>query len=542
MLSVAVQTSCEQVARMLERKLCLPRLEDFGLVHPEFGFLSNSDELGNALRLSLNDSSGGVRKISDSPSLEYRCRFHYCTVSFRMPEHHIKRLMKAALEWTVGSFIESALKKTTVSDVEDFGLFHNKSKSKCHTTRTLESYGVREKDKLILKRIHVRALVLLESGAHLTLLDDPQVKVSELLARVLTQVQRKVTLSNPKEYCLYFPAPKNSPAGSNALGGLVLQEQRKFASYNLSRHDMLHFLPRPKVAVFNEDAIQMQITFPSMNLTRFFSLSSAMTVGAVVKLFCDSTGCGDAGTFGLFQNKDEKHIPPMTQLRHCNLPSEVELVLKRITSRKPRLGVRGRLRPGTNGKSSFGKDPKLLPTVQDQGYQVPEVLATLRRCLLKHNGLAEEGLFRLAGEEGHMEDLKEQLDTGRFEDTDSNVEISTIIKRWYGHLPNRVLKPLGKSEIQRAAHSPEDAHAVVSKMPDPERSLLLWFGKLLAQVAANEEVNKMSPSNLAIVVSPVLADLPLENPFIALDLTRQATLFVKQLISYQLAHLSDSTV
>jgi RhoGAP domain len=99
------------------------------------------------------------------------------------------------------------------------------------------------------------------------------------------------------------------------------------------------------------------------------------------------------------------------------------------------------------------------------------------------------------------------------------------------------MKPLVKGEIQRAAASAEAAHAVVSTMPDPERSLLLWFSKLLARVAANEPVNKMSPSNLAIVVSPVLADLPLENPFIALELTRHATLFIKQLIAYQLAHL-----
>jgi hypothetical protein len=110
---------------------------------------------------------------------------------------------------------------------------------------------------LTLKRIRVRALILLESGAHVTLLDDPQVKVYGLLSRVLTLVQRKVTLANPKEYCLYFPAPKNSVAGSNALGGLVLQEQRKFSSYGLGRTDMLHFLRRSKVVVFNKDAIQV---------------------------------------------------------------------------------------------------------------------------------------------------------------------------------------------------------------------------------------------------------------------------------------------
>jgi hypothetical protein len=67
-----------------------------------------------------------------------------------MPEHSIKRLMKAAQEWTVGTFISYALKKHTVADVEDFGLFLKKAKAKCDSTRTLESYTVREKVPMVV--------------------------------------------------------------------------------------------------------------------------------------------------------------------------------------------------------------------------------------------------------------------------------------------------------------------------------------------------------------------------------------------------------
>jgi hypothetical protein len=67
------------------------------------------------------------------------------------------------------------------------------------------------------------------------------------------------------------------------------------------------------------------------------------------------------------------------------------LLLKRVKSRKPRLGgSRGRLGIGTDGKSAFGKDPNLLPSKEDLGYQVPEVLIQLRQCLAKHGGLTEE--------------------------------------------------------------------------------------------------------------------------------------------------------
>ncbi len=48
------------------------------------------------------------------------------------------------------------------------------------------------------------------------------------------------------------------------------------------------------------------------------------------------------------------------------------------------------------------------------GFTVPRVLVLIKQSLIKHNGLKEEGIFRLAGSESKMKDIKLQVIRIRF--------------------------------------------------------------------------------------------------------------------------------
>lgn len=97
-----------------------------------------------------------------------------------------------------------------------------------------------------------------------------------------------------------------------------------------------------------------------------------------------------------------------------------------------------------------------------------------------------------------LKDIKLSLNAQTFTGSDEVHCVATLIKRWYGEMPSRVLDKIPPEDITAAAESEEDAVGIVEQLPELEKTLLLWLVDLLVTVAEKEERNRMSPSNLGI--------------------------------------------
>ncbi|KZM20972.1 GTPase activating protein (GAP) for Rho1p [Ascochyta rabiei] len=170
------------------------------------------------------------------------------------------------------------------------------------------------------------------------------------------------------------------------------------------------------------------------------------------------------------------------------------------------------------------------------GY-VPIVVA---KCgvFLKEKATDVEGIFRLAGSEKRIKELKTAFDTppryGKGLDwTGYTVhDAANILRRYFNNLPEPII-PLGNYDSfrqplrnhQAEAVGPIEGQApsiggfdpdaavrnyqhVIKSLPSLNRQLLLYILDLLAVFAAKADVNKMTTSNLAAIFQPGILSHP----------------------------------
>jgi len=192
-------------------------------------------------------------------------------------------------------------------------------------------------------------------------------------------------------------------------------------------------------------------------------------------------------------------------------------------------------------KSVFGVDFYELPLVNDQGRDVPEVLVTMKNYLFKNGGALQEGVFRLAGDETETMLVKEQLNNENFQSCNDINCVANLIKVWYREIPTPILNSLPSSSFL-TAESEEECVQVFFMLKEPNRTLFLWLLDLLADVAANESINKMNPRNLAIVVAPNLFTTPLDvSPVESLMLSQKVVNFVIQILQFHIKSRNSSS-
>ncbi|KAF1831914.1 RhoGAP-domain-containing protein [Decorospora gaudefroyi] len=170
------------------------------------------------------------------------------------------------------------------------------------------------------------------------------------------------------------------------------------------------------------------------------------------------------------------------------------------------------------------------------GY-VPIVVA---KCgvFLKEKATDVEGIFRLAGSEKRIKELKAAFDTppryGKGLDWSGYTvhDAANILRRYFNNLPEPIIplqhydpfrQPLqghqaeavGPSEGQSPSIGGFDPDAAVrtyqhqiKALPSLNRQLLLYILDLLAVFAAKADVNKMTTSNLAAIFQPGLLSHP----------------------------------
>ena len=127
------------------------------------------------------------------------------------------------------------------------------------------------------------------------------------------------------------------------------------------------------------------------------------------------------------------------------------------------------------------------------GLKVPEVLVMIRDRMEELQAFESEGIFRVAGVETEMTELKQCFNAGLPVVSDNCHSMGTMLKRWYKELP----LPMFQSVPEEAGEDPElSLEGLTSFMSVTYKNIYLWLLDVLAHTAKFEKKTKMGPKNL----------------------------------------------
>jgi len=195
-------------------------------------------------------------------------------------------------------------------------------------------------------------------------------------------------------------------------------------------------------------------------------------------------------------------------------------------------------------KPQFGMPMEAVETESVNGFDIPIILVRLYDALQRHDGLNEEGIFRLAPDAAKCEAMQKELNTDREAldnigpETDKHV-LANLIKVWFRMMPTRLLSGITSEQI-RACQTGQQCMALLQSLVPMRKGLFLWLCELMADVAEHGDVNRMSSNAVAIVIAPNLYDInptdaEVSNPMAALVYTQGMARFVTQLLEFYMA-------
>jgi len=190
----------------------------------------------------------------------------------------------------------------------------------------------------------------------------------------------------------------------------------------------------------------------------------------------------------------------------------------------------------TRWKPSFGMPLESCELIRINGFDIPRVLEEVASCLRDRGGLREEGIFRIAPMAADCEPVKEALNLQCSravceQVTDLHV-LATVIKVWFRMMPVKLLSVVSPAEITSCSTGAQ-CMQVLQRFPPGHKGVVLWLLDLMADVADQQEHNKMNERAVAIVMAPNLYDAPSsENPLDALMQTQKFTKFLSELLHH----------
>ena len=161
-------------------------------------------------------------------------------------------------------------------------------------------------------------------------------------------------------------------------------------------------------------------------------------------------------------------------------------------------------------KPSFGKplEEHLMISGREIAFPIEACVTMLLEC-----GMQEEGLFRLAAGASVLKRLKQTMasDPHSLEEFCSDPHaVAGALKSYLRELPEPLMTSDLYDDWMRAASLKEPGarlealHDVCSRLPQENFNNLRYLMKFLALLAEEQDVNKMTPSNIAIVLGPNL--------------------------------------
>ncbi|XP_053551172.1 rho GTPase-activating protein 17 isoform X2 [Bombina bombina] len=144
-----------------------------------------------------------------------------------------------------------------------------------------------------------------------------------------------------------------------------------------------------------------------------------------------------------------------------------------------------------------------------------EIALPIEACvmMLLETGMKEEGLFRIAAGASKLKKLKAALDcsTSQLEEFYSDPHaVAGALKSYLRELPEPLMTFNLYEEWIQAGNIPDQSlklqalWVVCQKLPKPNLENFKYLVKFLAKLSHSSDINKMTPSNIAIVLGPNL--------------------------------------
>uniref|UniRef100_UPI0037E8CE92 rho GTPase-activating protein 17b isoform X2 n=1 Tax=Semicossyphus pulcher TaxID=241346 RepID=UPI0037E8CE92 len=144
-----------------------------------------------------------------------------------------------------------------------------------------------------------------------------------------------------------------------------------------------------------------------------------------------------------------------------------------------------------------------------------EIALPIEACvmMLLETGMKEEGLFRIAAGASKLKKLKAALDcsTSQLEEFYSDPHaVAGALKSYLRELPEPLMtfglydEWLQASNVSDSDKRLQSLWVTCDRLPKTHKANLRYLVKFLAKLAQDSEVNKMTPSNIAIVLGPNL--------------------------------------
>ncbi|KAM4024582.1 LOW QUALITY PROTEIN: rho GTPase-activating protein 17-like [Anomaloglossus baeobatrachus] len=144
-----------------------------------------------------------------------------------------------------------------------------------------------------------------------------------------------------------------------------------------------------------------------------------------------------------------------------------------------------------------------------------DIAVPIEACvmMLLETGMKEEGLFRIAAGASKLKKLKAALDcsTSHLEEFYSDPHaVAGALKSYLRELPEPLMtfalydEWIAAGNVQDQNTKLQSLWVVCQKLPKPNLENFRYLVKFLAKLSQSSEVNKMTPSNIAIVLGPNL--------------------------------------
>ncbi|XP_056153249.1 SH3 domain-binding protein 1 [Lampris incognitus] len=170
-----------------------------------------------------------------------------------------------------------------------------------------------------------------------------------------------------------------------------------------------------------------------------------------------------------------------------------------------------------------------------------EIAAPIQECvhMLLKTGMREEGLFRLTAAASVVKRLKTSLDRGEVNHSEFDTEphaVAGSLKCYLRELPEPLMtfELYGDWVEAAGAKDPSDKlekfKGLLKKLPPENYNNLRYLIQFLSLLSEKQEVNRMTPSNIAIVLGPNLLWPKAEAEVVMLDMASASSVQVVPVI------------
>ena len=174
---------------------------------------------------------------------------------------------------------------------------------------------------------------------------------------------------------------------------------------------------------------------------------------------------------------------------------------------------------------------------------------------VREHGMDVEGIFRIPGDTGSIQDIKSAFDNENGETIDlskySVHDVGGAVKLFFRELPNPLFPFAFFPKLLELHSGLESSHEedmetfldqlgkLIASLPEENRVLLRYLFNFLDDVSKLMEVNKMTPRNVAVVFAPNLIR-PKEDTIETALLSPQVSKIVQVMIEHNAAGLWEA--